>query len=118
MLPFPPDIFTEPDVSPDDLANLGPLRRQAGVWQADKGVDINPKVRSGGCFASISGWIRSTRRPTVPSSSWFALSIHINTPEEKITFPSVSATGRTTPDRGSVEARRKGAPSFGFLTST
>ena len=45
MLLHPPDIFTEPsDVSPDGLANLGPLRRLAGVWQADKGVDINPKA--------------------------------------------------------------------------
>ena len=45
MLPIPADIFTEPgNVSSDDLANLGPLRRLAGVWQADKGVDINPKA--------------------------------------------------------------------------
>lgn len=45
MLPIPADIFTEPeDVSPDGLANLGPLRRLAGVWQADKGIDINPKA--------------------------------------------------------------------------
>ena len=45
MLPIPADIFTEPaDVAPDSLANLGPLRRLAGVWQADKGVDINPKA--------------------------------------------------------------------------
>jgi hypothetical protein len=46
MLPIPADIFTEPsNVSPDGLANLGPLRRLAGVWQADKGVDINPKAQ-------------------------------------------------------------------------
>ena len=47
MLPIPADIFTEPeDVSPDGLANLGPLRRLAGHWQADKGIDINPKAES------------------------------------------------------------------------
>src|ERR1700704_1167600 len=46
MLPIPADIFTEPtNVAPDDLANLGPLSRLAGVWQADKGVDINPKAQ-------------------------------------------------------------------------
>ena len=45
MLPIPADIFTEPtNVSPDTLANLGPLRGLAGLWQADKGVDINPKA--------------------------------------------------------------------------
>ena len=45
MTEFPEDIFTEPeDVDPDTLANLGPLRRLAGVWQGRKGVDLNPKA--------------------------------------------------------------------------
>jgi hypothetical protein len=45
MNPFPEDIFTEPEnVDPDTLANLGPLRRLAGVWEGRKGVDLNPKA--------------------------------------------------------------------------
>jgi hypothetical protein len=45
MISFPDDIFTEPeDVDPDTLANLGPLRRLAGVWEGLKGVDVNPKA--------------------------------------------------------------------------
>lgn len=45
MHDFPDDIFTEPeDVDPDTLANLGPLRRLAGVWEGVKGVDLNPKA--------------------------------------------------------------------------
>jgi len=45
MNPFPDDIFTEPeDVDPDTLANLGPLRRLAGVWEGRKGIDLNPKA--------------------------------------------------------------------------
>jgi hypothetical protein len=44
MNDFPKDIFTEPDVDPDTLANLGPLRRLAGVWEGRKGVDLNPKA--------------------------------------------------------------------------
>jgi hypothetical protein len=44
MTAFPDDIFTEPsDVSTDTLANLGPLRRLAGVWEGN-GVDVNPKA--------------------------------------------------------------------------
>lgn len=40
---FPADIFTEPkDVDPDTLANLGPLRSLAGVWEGRKGVDVAP----------------------------------------------------------------------------
>ena len=45
MAVVPDDIFTEPsDVDPDTLANLGPLRRLAGIWEGDRGVDINPKA--------------------------------------------------------------------------
>jgi hypothetical protein len=41
----PDDIFTEPDdVDPDTFANLGPLRRLAGIWEGEMGVDINPKA--------------------------------------------------------------------------
>lgn len=42
---IPDDIFTEPDdVADDTLANLGPLRRMAGIWEGMKGVDLNPKA--------------------------------------------------------------------------
>lgn len=45
MADFPEDIFTEPEVvDPDTLANLGPLRRLAGVWEGVKGIDLNPKA--------------------------------------------------------------------------
>jgi hypothetical protein len=40
---FPADIFTEQDADPDTLANLGPLRRLAGVWESSVGADVNPK---------------------------------------------------------------------------
>ena len=45
MSAFPEDIFTEQSADPDTLANLGPLRRLAGIWESDgPGVDINPKA--------------------------------------------------------------------------
>ena len=45
MTNIPDDIFTEPEsVDPDTMANLGPLRRLAGVWEGRKGVDLNPKA--------------------------------------------------------------------------
>jgi hypothetical protein len=40
---FAEDVFTEQDASPDTLANLGPLRRLAGIWEGRGGLDINPK---------------------------------------------------------------------------
>ena len=42
---FPTDIFTEQNTDPDTLANLGPLRRLAGVWEGRTGVDLNPKAQ-------------------------------------------------------------------------
>jgi hypothetical protein len=41
-MPYGPDIYTEPDGSPDTLANLGPLRPMAGVWEGIKGSDRHP----------------------------------------------------------------------------
>ena len=44
MSDFPKDIYTEPsDLDADTLANLGPLRRLAGLWRGEKGVDVKPK---------------------------------------------------------------------------
>jgi len=44
MTAFPEDIFTEQEADPDTLAQLGPLRRLAGVWEGRTGVDVNPKA--------------------------------------------------------------------------
>jgi len=43
MNPFPEDIYTEQEADADTLANLGPLRRLAGIWESRAGVDVNPK---------------------------------------------------------------------------
>jgi hypothetical protein len=90
MLPIPADIFTEPEnVAPDDIANLGPLRRLAGVWQADKGIDINPKA-AGPERRVFREHIRMD--PIDPQTNgpqlFYGLRyhIHINTPEELTTF--------------------------------
>lgn len=45
MSAFPEDIYTEPsDIDVDTLANLGPLRALAGVWEGERGVDVNPQA--------------------------------------------------------------------------
>jgi len=90
MNPFPEDIFTEPaDVDPDTLANLGPLRRLAGVWQGAKGVDLNPKAEGPERRQYIE---RIDMQPIDPQANgpqlFYGLRyhVHINTPEEDITF--------------------------------
>lgn len=45
MSHFSDDIYTEPsNVDVDTLANLGPLRGMAGIWQGTRGLDIKPKA--------------------------------------------------------------------------
>src|SRR3546814_4671857 len=42
---IPNDIFTETDdVDTETLGRLGPLRRLAGIWEGQRGIDINPKA--------------------------------------------------------------------------
>lgn len=90
MNPFPEDIFTEPaDVDPDTLANLGPLRRLAGIWQSAGGVDLNPKAMGPEKREYIE---RIEMQPIDPQANgpqlFYGLRyhIHINTTEEAITF--------------------------------
>ena len=45
MHDLPEDIFSEQDdIDVNTLANLGPLRALAGVWEGAKGLDVNPYV--------------------------------------------------------------------------
>lgn len=90
MTTCPADIFTEPsDVDPDTLSNLGPLRRLAGTWEAEKGVDINPKAAGPEQRVFIE---HIDLQPIDPQTNGPQLlyglryHIHINTREEDITF--------------------------------
>ena len=90
MQVFPADVFTEPsDVDPDTLANLGPLRRLAGGWEARKGIDLNPKADGPERREFIE---RIDFQPIDPQANGPQLlyglryHIHITTVEEDITF--------------------------------
>jgi hypothetical protein len=90
MPAFPEDIFTEPsDVDPDTLANLGPLRRLAGCWRGPKGADINPKADGPERREYIEQILFEPIDPQPNGPQLFyglRYHIHINTPEEDITF--------------------------------
>ena len=90
MNPFPEDIFSEPeDVDPDTLANLGPLRPLAGIWEGRKGIDLNPKADGPERREYIE---RIDMQPIDPQPNGPQLlyglryHIHINTEEEDTTF--------------------------------
>jgi len=148
MANIPDDVFTEQeDYSPDTLASLGPLRRLAGVWQSDNGVDVSPKA-DGPERRVFQEHIRMD--PIDPQSNGPQLlyglryHIHITTAEEAITFHDqvgywlwepatgmimqsiaiprgqvVLAGGTAKPDdrKISVEARR-GDTRFGICSTT
>jgi hypothetical protein len=90
MSKFSDDIFTEQEnVDPDTLANLGPLRRLAGVWEGDRGVDLNPKADGPERRVYRE---RIEMQPIDPQANgpqlFYGLRyhIHINTPDELIAF--------------------------------
>lgn len=87
---FPDDVFTEPtDVDPDSLANLGPLRRLAGTWEARKGVDLNPKAEGPERRVYIERIVLDPIDPQANGPQLFyglRYHIHITTEEEDITF--------------------------------
>jgi len=90
MSNFPDDIFTEPsDVDPHTLANLGPLRRLAGIWEGDRGVDLNPKADGPERRVYRE---RIEMQPIDPQANgpqlFYGLRyhVHVNTPDEAITF--------------------------------
>lgn len=87
---IPDDIFTEPeDVDPETLANLGPLRRLAGIWEGTRGVDVNPKADGP---ETRKYYERIEMQPIDPQANgpqlFYGLRyhVHINTREEDITF--------------------------------
>jgi hypothetical protein len=87
---IPDDIFTEPEnVDPETLANLGPLRRLAGIWEGPRGVDINPKADGPEQRDYLE---RIEMQPIDPQANgpqlFYGLRyhVHINTPEEEISF--------------------------------
>lgn len=89
-LHIPDDIFTEPaPIDADTLANLGPLRRLAGVWEGRKGVDVNPKADGPEQREYCE---RIELQPIDPQANgpqlFYGLRYHthINTPEEDTTF--------------------------------
>src|SRR5690606_24217346 len=87
---IPDDIFAEPeDIDPEALANLGPLCRLAGVWEGNRGVDINPKADGP---EQRSYYERIEMQPIDPQTNGPQLlyglryHIHVNAPDEEITF--------------------------------
>jgi hypothetical protein len=87
---IPDDIFTEPeDVDPETLRNLGPLGRLAGIWEGRRGVDVNPKADGPEQRDYLERIVMQPIDPQANGPQLFyglRYHVHINTPDEDITF--------------------------------
>ncbi len=141
------DIFTEPEgIDPDTLANLGPLRRLAGIWEGRKGVDINPKADGPERREYLE---RIEMQPLDPQTNGPQLlyglryHVHVLTPDEDATFhdqigywlwePATGllmqtlaiprgqvalAQGRAAPDATQLTVRaERGGPGYGICST-
>jgi hypothetical protein len=147
MSAFPKDIYTEPaNVDPDTLANLGPLRALAGIWEGADGIDEHP-VAIGTLEERFVE--RIELQPTDPQTNGPQLlyglryHVHIVKPGEVETFhdqvgywlwePATNqiihtlaipraqvalAFGTAQPDAREFEVRaQRGSPTFGICSS-
>ena len=83
------DIYTEPEVDTDGLANLGPLRPMAGIWEGTAGADIHPVAEGTESDAYVERYELQPIDPQTNGPQWFyglRYHTHIVKPGEIETF--------------------------------
>ena len=86
---YGPDIYTEPEGDPDTLANLGPLRPLAGIWEGVKGSDEHPVLGGIGHDTFVEHYeLQPIDFQTNGPQLFYGLRYHthILNPKEKATF--------------------------------
>ena len=86
------DIFTEPELDPNTLANLGPLTGMAGIWEGMAGTDTHPVSEAEGLTETETYLERYELQPIDPQTNgpqyFYGLRyhVHIHKPNEVETF--------------------------------
>jgi hypothetical protein len=86
------DIFTEPELDPHTLANLGPLTGMAGIWEGHSGADVHPVAPAEGSTETDVYVERYELQPIDPQTNgpqyFYGLRyhVHIHKPGEVETF--------------------------------
>jgi hypothetical protein len=86
------DVFTEPDLDPDTLVNLGPLTGMAGIWEGSGGTDVHPVSEEEGLTETDTYVERYELQPIDPQTNgpqyFYGLRyhVHVHKPDEVETF--------------------------------
>jgi len=83
------DIYTEPELDPDGLANLGPLRPMAGIWEGSTGADVHPVAGGSESDVYVERYELQPIDPQTNGPQWFyglRYHVHIVKPGEVETF--------------------------------
>ncbi len=89
MTNYGTDIYTEPEGSPNTLANLGPLAGMAGIWEGLKGADQHPVAVGSESDAFVERYeLQPIDRQTNGPQLFYGLRYHthITKPGEAETF--------------------------------
>jgi len=92
MRPVAEDIFTEPELDTNTLANLGPLTGMAGIWEGTAGTDTHPVSDAEGLTLTETYLERYELQPIDPQTNgpqyFYGLRyhVHIHKPNEVETF--------------------------------
>jgi hypothetical protein len=141
------DIFTEPELDPNTLANLGPLTGMAGIWEGSAGADVHPDVAGTEANVFVEHYELQPIDPQTNGPQYFyglRYHTHIVKPDEVETFhdqvgywlwdpvagqvlqsltiprgQAALASGQATADAKTFTLRaERGSTEFGIVSST
>ena len=107
------DIFTEPDLDPDGLANLGPLAPMAGIWEGTAGADVHPVVEGTESDVFVERYELQPIDPQTNGPQYFyglRYHTHIHKPGEVETFHDQVGYWLWNPVEGTVIADDRHPP--------
>ncbi len=99
------DIYTEPDLDPDTLANLGPLTGLAGVWAGEVGADVHPVANGTETQVYVERYELQPIDPQTNGPQYFyglRYHTHITKPDEVETFHDQVGYWLWSPDDGTI----------------
>jgi hypothetical protein len=83
------DVFSEPELDPHTLANLGPLTGMAGIWEGTAGFDAHPVVGGTESDRYVERYELQPIDPQTNGPQYFyglRYHVHITKPDEVETF--------------------------------